>query len=206
MVLKVKKLQPFKFKQEPKSTPVQDISWLNCQRRAPQLRGLSNADQMNCKIIRWGCRSDEKRRYYITGLEWVHRWVNLHWSSGWLQMVGTSMSVEINWMADIQVAVCPSWVTACPGSQAAICLSQTARQLLHPGANLRSCTKELTASPINTESHSFTSKRTQWAGGLGGSGRSLEERGKGNGHSVQKLVYLWHGKDEQVRSPLTVRS
>lgn len=41
----------------------------------------------------------------------------------------------------------PGCVAACPGSQAAICPSQTARQLLRPGANLCSSAKGVTSHP-----------------------------------------------------------
>lgn len=41
----------------------------------------------------------------------------------------------------------PGCVAACPGSQAAICQSQTARQLLRPGANLCSFAKGVTSYP-----------------------------------------------------------
>lgn len=41
----------------------------------------------------------------------------------------------------------PRCVAACPGSQAAICQSRTARQLLRPGANLCSPAKGVTSHP-----------------------------------------------------------
>ena len=56
-----------------------------------------------------GCAKLEKGGYcqtglHSTGLEWEHRWVNLHRSTGWLKMAVRLMVVEINWMACFQVA------------------------------------------------------------------------------------------------------
>lgn len=84
---------------------------------------------------------------HSTSLEWEHRWVNLHRSSAWLEMAVRPMAAQINWMAGIQVAVCPGCVAACTGSRAAICQSQTVRQLLRPGANLCSSAKGVTSHP-----------------------------------------------------------
>lgn len=123
--------------------------------------------------------------YCLTGLHstgpvWVHRWVNLQSSSGWLKVAVRLMAVEINWMAGVPVAVCRGCLRACLGSQAVICQSQRVRQQLHPGANLSSSAEGVTAPSISTKPHSFTTGRIYWARGMGGSGRSREERRKGS--------------------------
>ena len=77
---------------------------------------------------------------------------------------------EINWMAGIQGCCClPGRASACPGSQTAMCQSQKARQLLHPGASLCSSAKEVTSHPPLTPSpfHSHleeNKKRNGWIG------------------------------------------
>lgn len=95
------------------------------------------------------------------------------------------MAVEINWIAGI-----PGCLRACLGSRVVICQSQTVRQLLHPGANLSSSAEGVTAPSISTQPHSFTTGGIYWAGGMGGSGRSREEGGKGS-RMWQKCVLCW---------------
>jgi len=60
----------------------------------------------------------------------------------------------------------PGCVAARPGSQAAICQSQTARQLLRPGANRCSCAKGVTSHPPLTLSpiHSLLKKYIEQEG------------------------------------------
>lgn len=60
----------------------------------------------------------------------------------------------------------PGCVAACPGSQAAICQSQTAGQLLSPGANLCSSAKGVTSHPPLTLSpiHSQLGERIEQEG------------------------------------------
>lgn len=95
------------------------------------------------------------------------------------------MAVEINWIAGV-----PGCLRACLGSRAVICQSQRVRQLLHPGANLSSSAEGVTAPSISTKPHSFTTGGIYWAGGMGGSGRSREEGGKGS-RTWQKCVLCW---------------